>query len=98
MHGPGWLAVGEAAAAFDPICGQGVVHALESAFWAFDALVAAPALTRLAAAYEAALRDRLADHLAARRRVYAEAAGQLDAAFLEHACVPGLAWQAGARR
>ncbi len=91
MHGPGWIAVGEAAAAFDPICGQGVVYALETAFRAFEASVAGPALARLGPEYEAALRERIDDHLTGRRRVYSEAVGRLDAEFLERACFPGFA-------
>ena len=38
LHGPGWIAIGDAAAAFDPLCGQGVEFALESAFRAFEAM------------------------------------------------------------
>ena len=79
--GPGWIAVGEAAVAFDPICGQGVARALATAFRAWEA-AAGPGLARLGPLYGAALRDQHAEHLAARAAVYAEAGPRLDPEFL----------------
>ena len=38
MHGPGWVAVGEAGAAYDPLSGQGVVEALDSGLAAAAAI------------------------------------------------------------
>ncbi len=40
FHGPGWLALGDAAIAFDPISGQGVFRALESGMRGADAVSA----------------------------------------------------------
>jgi len=88
MHGPGWIAIGEAAAAFDPICGRGVSYALETAFRAWEAVAAGDA--RPGRALEEMLDARLAEHLAARREVYAEAGGRLDPEFLARAVLPGL--------
>jgi flavin-dependent dehydrogenase len=52
--GPGWVAVGDAAMAFDPLSGRGIVHAIESGQAAAEALLAwylgdCGAVSRLAA-------------------------------------------------
>jgi 2-polyprenyl-6-methoxyphenol hydroxylase-like FAD-dependent oxidoreductase len=80
MHGHGWIAVGDAAAAFDPLCGQGVELALESAFRAFEATSAGSA--RLAPLYQSAITDRYRRHLMRRAEVYDEAADSLSTAFM----------------
>jgi flavin-dependent dehydrogenase len=38
VHGPGWLAVGDAACAFDPLSSLGIRHSLESGRWAASAV------------------------------------------------------------
>lgn len=40
VTGDSWLAVGDAAAAFDPLSSQGIVTALESGIWAAEAILA----------------------------------------------------------
>jgi flavin-dependent dehydrogenase len=63
--GPGWVAVGDAAMAFDPLAGRGIVHAIESGQAAAEAMLAVfagdnEALTRLAGGLAAAF-DRYCD-------------------------------------
>jgi flavin-dependent dehydrogenase len=82
MHGHGWIAVGDAAAAFDPLCGQGVELALESAFRAFEAMSAGAGSARSAPLYQSAITDRYRRHLMRRAEVYAEAADSLSTAFM----------------
>jgi flavin-dependent dehydrogenase len=93
MHGPGWIAVGEAAAAFDPLCGQGVAYALESALRAFEAASLDTAWDVLSALYQDVITARFEDHLAQRLEVYEAAADVLPDVFFRHAV-----WGAGAAR
>jgi flavin-dependent dehydrogenase len=87
--GDGWIAVGDAAIACDPLAGQGVAVALETAFRAFEAARVDPAWARLGPDYEDALRSRMKRHLEGRARVYEEAAGILSDAFLRSAVMAG---------
>jgi flavin-dependent dehydrogenase len=87
--GEGWIAVGDAAIAYDPLAGQGVALALETAFRAFEAARADPTWAQLGRDYEDALLSRLERHCDGRVRVYEEAAGQLSDAFLRSAVMPG---------
>jgi flavin-dependent dehydrogenase len=73
IAGDGWIAVGDAAAALDPVGGQGVLFALETAARAVEALTAEPSLATLGPIYENAVRARLDRHLAGRARLYADA-------------------------
>lgn len=83
--GNGWIAVGDAAIALDPLGGQGVAFALETAFRAFEAARVDPSWAVLGEVYDEALRDRFAAHLAGRLDVYAEAAGVLAVSFFNGA-------------
>ena len=74
LWGPGWLAIGDAAASHDPLSGQGVTYAFETAFRAAEAVLAAAPFDAIAALYQEAITDRFARHLSARAGVYAEAA------------------------
>jgi flavin-dependent dehydrogenase len=74
MHGPGWLAVGDAAAAHDPLSGHGVVYAFESAFRAAEMASAELPLERIGPLYQEAITGRFARHMENRRAAYAEAA------------------------
>jgi flavin-dependent dehydrogenase len=74
MHGTGWFAIGDAAAAHDPLSGQGIVYALESAFRAVEMVTASLPLDRLGPIYREAIAERFARHLMNRRKAYAEAA------------------------
>jgi flavin-dependent dehydrogenase len=76
MHGPDWFAIGDAAAAHDPLSGHGTMYALESAFRAAEMASADLPLERLGALYEEAITGRFARHIGNRARAYAEAAGR----------------------
>jgi 2-polyprenyl-6-methoxyphenol hydroxylase-like FAD-dependent oxidoreductase len=89
MHGAGWIAVGEAAAAFDPLCGQGVAYAMESAFRAFEAVSLETDWSSLGVMYQDAMNARFEDHLALRVEVYEEATDVLRSAFFRNAVIPG---------
>lgn len=89
MYGPGWLAIGEAAAAFDPICGQGVTYAMESAFRAFELISADAGITKLGPLYQEAMTSKATEHLERRRDVYLEAEHKFDPQFLTYAVLPG---------
>lgn len=93
--GNGWIAVGDAAIALDPIAGKGVAIAMETAFRAFEAAMVDPSWASLGADYADALEDRFARHLAGRARVYEEAASVFADQFLRYA-VPELPATAGA--
>lgn len=71
-HGEGWIAVGDAAAAYDPLSGCGIVHALRSgivaAFATGDRLSHGQS-TGLAR-YQAMLRSQIAQFETSRRRQY----------------------------
>jgi 2-polyprenyl-6-methoxyphenol hydroxylase-like FAD-dependent oxidoreductase len=106
LVGDGWIAIGDAAVAFDPIAGQGVEMAIETAFRAFEAATVDPSWGRLGPVYSDALIDRFDRHMKGRERVYHEAAGVLAEPFLHNAVrstatgerLPhpkGLAWQSG---
>jgi flavin-dependent dehydrogenase len=75
-YGDGWLAIGEAALAFDPISGLGIALALETAFRAGEMAVADPSLATLGPIYADALADRYDEHLRQRREIYREAGAQ----------------------
>lgn len=86
--GDGWIAVGDAAIALDPVGGQGVAFALDTACRAFEAARADPSFTALGPIYQDAIRDRFDRHLVDRASVYAEAASVLPDSFLQTAHVP----------
>jgi flavin-dependent dehydrogenase len=88
LFGDGWIAIGDAAVAFDPIAGQGVAMAIDTAFRAFEAATVDPSWSVLGPAYRDALIDRFDRHLAGRARVYEEAAGVLSEPFVRHAVLP----------
>jgi flavin-dependent dehydrogenase len=86
--GDGWIAIGDAAVAFDPIGGQGVAFAIDTAFRAFEAASIDPSWNKLGADYRDALIDRFDRHLHGRARVYEEAAGVLSEPFVRYAVLP----------
>lgn len=96
VGGDGWVAVGDAAVTLDPLGGQGVAFALETACRAFEAANVDPTWSSLGALYRDALCDRFAAHLAGRANVYAEAADVLPESFLRTAVGPKLALPTGA--
>jgi flavin-dependent dehydrogenase len=65
--GPGWIAIGDAAASFDPLASRGLVGALSSGIEAASLVGASE--TRLAG-WQAALDDRFATYRAERARLY----------------------------
>jgi flavin-dependent dehydrogenase len=85
MYGPGWIAVGEAGAVFDPICGRGVELAFESAFRAYEAVTADPDFESLGSLYTKAISSKLEDHIIRRREVYEEAGHVFCAQFMNSA-------------
>jgi flavin-dependent dehydrogenase len=76
MHGRDWFAVGDAAAAHDPLSGHGIIYALESAFRAAEMASADLPLERLGPLYGEAITGRFARHIDNRAGAYAEAAGR----------------------
>jgi flavin-dependent dehydrogenase len=74
MHGPDWFAVGDAAAAHDPLSGHGVLYAFEAAFRAAEMVASDLPLDRIAPIYQEAIEGRFVRHLEKRREAYAEAA------------------------
>ncbi len=67
VSGAGWIAVGDAAAAHDPLSGHGVLRALRGGLRGAEAIAAGqPALD----AYAAAAADDIASYREARRHVY----------------------------
>ena len=85
LFGDGWIAIGDAAIAFDPLAGQGVALALETAFRAFEASTVDPSWSLLGADYHDALLSRFDAHLAGRARVYEEAGAVLPQSFFRSA-------------
>ena len=75
----------EAAVAFDPLCGQGVEFAIESAFRAFEAASIADGLAALGPTYQAAISVLYQRHLERRAEVYSDALDILSDAFFDHA-------------
>jgi flavin-dependent dehydrogenase len=85
MFGDGWIAIGDAAVAFDPVAGQGVARAIDTAFRAVEAARVDPSFGVLGPVYADALIDRFDRHLKGRARVYGEAAAVLSERFLNFA-------------
>jgi flavin-dependent dehydrogenase len=85
MFGDGWIAIGDAAVAFDPVAGQGVAMAMDTAFRAFEAASVDPSFRVLGPNYADALIDRFERHLKGRARVYEAAAPILSVPFLNFA-------------
>lgn len=85
LAGDGWITIGDAAIALDPLSGQGVGLSLETAFRAFEAAMVDPSWARLGADYSDALISRFQTHLAKRTNVYEEAAAVLPESFLRSA-------------
>jgi flavin-dependent dehydrogenase len=79
--GQGWVAIGDALAAYDPICGHGVVHALESAFRAAEAIGHAGRDSYVWSLFDQAIGDRMAEHLTKRAEAYGEAAHRFASPF-----------------
>jgi hypothetical protein len=73
--GPGWIAVGDAAAAFDPLAGIGVAKAIESGLAAARAIVQAAAGEASAfPRYDRAVAAAFAEHMAQRAKHYGRVA------------------------
>jgi flavin-dependent dehydrogenase len=85
LVGDSWITVGDAAIALDPLSGQGVGLALETAFRAFEAARVDPSWSRLGQHYSEALISRFQTHLEKRTDVYEEAAAVLPESFLRSA-------------
>ena len=82
IHGPGWLAVGDAAAAFDPLSSQGIFTALYGGMKAAEALHAALSGEAEAPSRYAADLGRVLDSYDRRRRaVYSMETRFADSAF-----------------
>lgn len=65
-HGPGWVAIGDAAGLVNPMNGEGIDYALESAMMAVDRFLADPADAERA--YDAAVAERFDGFLRTGRR------------------------------
>jgi flavin-dependent dehydrogenase len=79
VHGPGWIAVGDAAAAHDPLNGQGVVRALRGGLRGADAV--GQGQSGAFDAYAEAVADDVASYLSERQRVYGREQRFRDAPF-----------------
>ena len=88
ISGKDWIAVGDAAVAFDPIGGQGVAYALDTAFRAFEAASVDPSWSELGEDYSDALIDHFDRHLDGRAHVYEEAGAVLSEPFVRYAVMP----------
>jgi flavin-dependent dehydrogenase len=95
MHGPDWFAIGDAAAAYDPLSGHGILHALESAFRAADMAGADLPLAQVGPLYDEGIAGRFMRHIDSRADAYAEAAPHFpDAPFWREMAAPLVAmWQ-----
>lgn len=71
---PGWVSLGDAALAPDPVSGQGTTWALEAAVQLAIGLCANP--SKVAGSARAFMEERLAVHLETRAQVYADAAAR----------------------
>ena len=85
LVGDSWITVGDAAIALDPLSGQGVGLALETAFRAFEAARVDSSWASLGQHYSDALISRFQTHLEKRTDVYEEAAAVLPESFLRSA-------------
>ncbi len=65
-HGPGWVAIGDAAGLINPMNGEGIDYGLESGMLAVDAFLADPATAP--EAYDRAVGDRFDGFLSTGRR------------------------------
>ena len=74
MYGADWFAIGDAAAAHDPLSGHGIQYAFETAFRAAEMASSDTPLERLGAIYQEAIASRFTRHIENRARAYAEAA------------------------
>ena len=72
-YGDDWFAIGEAAAAYDPISGHGVAFALETAFRASEMALSDLSLAVLGPVYRDALTARHDEHVRRREEIYREA-------------------------
>lgn len=77
--GPGWVAIGDAAAAFDPLSSHGMTTAIWTAIQAADAFVARD--RDAMQTYAQAVANGVQDYLAARTRVYTQEQRWPDAPF-----------------
>ena len=85
LVGDGWITIGDAAIALDPLSGRGVALALETAFRAFEAAMVDPSWARLGPDYSDALISSFETHLEKRTNVYDEAAAVLPESFMRAA-------------
>jgi flavin-dependent dehydrogenase len=86
LSGDGWVAIGDAAAAYDPLCGQGVTSALSKGFAAARLLAGRADREGGLAAYAEAERDTFSDYLVARRSFYASAGRGAHSEFWRSRC------------
>lgn len=91
LVGEGWIAIGDAAISLDPLGGQGVALALESACRAAEAAQTDPSFALLGKDYRDALLSRFDAHLDARFGVYRDAAATMSPAFMHAAVTAGTA-------
>ena len=84
--GPGWAAIGDASAAFDPLSSHGITTAIWTATQAADAFLARDKAAMTA--YSDAVAKGVQDFLAARERVYALEQRWPDSAFWKRRHLP----------
>jgi flavin-dependent dehydrogenase len=81
IAGENWIAIGDAAAAYDPICGLGVPAALAKGIAAARLLASGPSRAAALKAYVEAERDAFSGYLAGRRHVYGRVRGRFGDRF-----------------
>ena len=80
LSGPGWVALGEAAAAYDPLTGRGVALALTKGA-ALARLIASEDISAAIATYVAAEREMFAGYATERAHIYSQAAHRFTTPF-----------------
>lgn len=83
LSGPGWVAIGEAAAAYDPLSGQGVVAAITKGSALARLVSQSTDISNAVARYAAAEREVFAQYTQVRQQIYARAARRFASSFWE---------------
>jgi flavin-dependent dehydrogenase len=87
LCGPGWVAIGEAAAAYDPLTGSGVVAALTKGAAIARLMTAGQEQQSAIATYADAEREAFAAYAHERRRIYRQAAEHFSEPFWQRFAV-----------
>jgi flavin-dependent dehydrogenase len=97
ISGRGWVAVGEAAAAYDPLSGQGFVAALTKGIALARLVSSGTDMSGSIARYSAAEEEVFAQYVRDRRRIYGRAARRFASPFWDRRRLPAAGVNAGAK-